>query len=1425
MELPTCFESAKNYSAEIPSSSPLGLNSAPQNAKYMELPTCFESAKNYSAEIPSSSPLGLNSAPQNAKYMELPTCFESAKNYSAEIPSSSPLGLNSAPQDVKGAVPVIPSDLVQPTSESEVDNAGDEDSESDVASDELQISKTEEQVNEMDEDLDETNKVGRWILSKGAARKSSKKRTTGTSDHFEDERLMIYSESQRLIRESDIHVPEHRPKQFKRFSEFRQSLHDSVPTPPPVPGTSSQETILETNQISPLPFKTDLVTVKEASKCEDAALGSPENEHSKDLTKTDGSLDPANQTPLPSLLSKKLLDLLPSLPPAHKLPDSDEGFVDLGESVITSQSFSLTPADRLMARFKQHTRMPPVRKERGPIEYTVVTKVVDDATGREELRLETVAHKGSGADDSDLPDSGVQRRKLWQQHRERLKEEMRKKRLEQYEARLREEGVKAPDQQTKDYPDQQSFSEEDEEWSEGEEEPSSDTESSSSSSSEDEAEVDNDDGDSDVGLKSSGHHHTCPFADDEAEESDDSGASGHSTSDPETKADDSPLSATVHRGGGAPVLVKENDTHLQIHAGRTEIEDFTDLPEDPVKFLSAPDITAKHLRQRQTSLGPGDVDLFLSEYSSVLDRTANTTSVIASTRLDATEVGGNLNTTRLSHENSNHSQWNNTPYELLYSQKPLSQPPPSSKENSQTVTDPGISQFSQDTVLLSQASSHNSRLDSTLKLLSSASLGSQVSQEQQSEHGDPTTTHNPSGAELGAINLEGGKQPITDGKEQGSQMEHEKRRGLFESSPYVSSVQAQTLLEGSDEQQSSLVTSCTIEPTTVDPPSALLSQTNASSAEEPLTLNDLNDELADSKRLPQVDERIENNSLRRHRVVIEDDDSLSSQPTPKIHSPEARDFGVTPKLKNENAFEAKAAVLEDEVPVYKEKQTEDIVTDANDELASEKEDSERETYSSEEEDDDQDDISLSDKETEGASDEEEAQRLALAGEQRVPKAKFRVDDFLDIEAELSGDENERAYYMDDEEDEEGLDDELGELIRDDNDPELPSAGRLRRQVERVHQRLQADQDQREIRFLKELYFEEGDLYAENGKVRQRRFRWRGLDTDDPLAAEEDCEDNDDISEEESGQATFGPLDRWLNGGVFRKPAEGTPINADNIDESAKENQAPVTAPNSDEEDSFTEEMVTEKTDSNLEKESDSQSDAAFSVLSLGKKAVLKAKTKQTQIVVQCTNIYSAKNIATNRSAKTVKSSIEATSTLVNYFAPKQKDASEMDRPATTQSPVISSEHPSPFAVSAVRSESQSRIMRRGSLLGRLSGSYTPTRADPGRNATQEQDAEAINTGEDELTHSSKGQAYFLGLRNRVGLSCFSVLSQVGVSHGSADLIPSGVSHSFDFSSQSSVPSNPGQLSRQNESNKRTSTGSTPMALKRQRSASVFSALL
>ena len=47
------------------------------------------------------------------------------------------------------------------------------------------------------------------------------------------------------------------------------------------------------------------------------------------------------------------------------------------------------------------------------------------------------------------------------------------------------------------------------------------------------------------------------------------------------------------------------------------------------------------------------------------------------------------------------------------------------------------------------------------------------------------------------------------------------------------------------------------------------------------------------------------------------------------------------------------------------------------------------------------------------------------------------------------------------------------------------------QVERIHQRMQLDEDQAELRLFQEKFLEDGDLHTDY--KRQRQFKWNGLD--------------------------------------------------------------------------------------------------------------------------------------------------------------------------------------------------------------------------------------------------------------------------------------------------------------------------------------------
>ncbi|VDM31716.1 unnamed protein product [Hydatigera taeniaeformis] len=175
--------------------------------------------------------------------------------------------------------------------------------------------------------------------------------------------------------------------------------------------------------------------------------------------------------------------------------------------------------------------------------------------------------------------------------------------------------------------------------------------------------------------------------------------------------------------------------------------------------------------------------------------------------------------------------------------------------------------------------------------------------------------------------------------------------------------------------------------------------------------------------------------------------------------------------------------------------------------------------------------------TEYSSDNE--MKYLCISEREKNGPKYKPTDFIDEEAELSGDDAERAIYLDEEED---IDDDsdlhsLKDFV-DENEID-DRTGKLRCEVERVYNRIQNDDDRRRIRFLKEMFFEDGDLYEEGGRVRQRRFRWRGLDKEDPLTtngtdSDEDGEENEEEGRPE-GEDVFsasvckgaGIMSRWL----------------------------------------------------------------------------------------------------------------------------------------------------------------------------------------------------------------------------------------------------------------------------------------------------------
>ncbi|KER23513.1 hypothetical protein T265_08599 [Opisthorchis viverrini] len=1187
-----------------------------------------------------------------------------------------------------------------------------------------------------------------------------------------------------------------------------------------------------------------------------------------------------------------------------------------------------------MARLLKHTRPPPRRKERGPVEYEVITKAVDPETGTDQLHVEKVTHISQEQPDI-IPVS--QRRKYWKQHREKLREQMRQRRLQLYEERMQEARAMAGKNMLTTA-NEEKLSDDDEEWVESEDAESSSASTLSSSSSEatdvdddeDEADEDAEDEDSIVGPSS--RRHPCVFADDEAEESED-GADGHESYSESDNTADEDFSKEPHSKRPADSLTKRPTSPNRSNTSRFEkflaLDDYTDLPAEEIapSFDSSHRFYVDSALRNQGSLGPGDVDLFTSEYSTILDRTTHIPSMLASTRLEKSTIHDpqGVTSSRTSRESSVHSQWNDTPYELLYSQRAPSQKSSFSDKLTASVLQGSTNNLdesarnpaSQDTVILSQVSWNaeaeprtqessnvvNSTQDSQTEHANRRTLFSdpsqpwvapepvclrscEASQESQKDHaarlqlfaGSFELENQSSTESLVRSSLQNGSQnehdihmrlsadsfcAPTDGSssqrkalvsesqstdphpqehhsenqmtpesfvqrsrsdadgvepceavtvilscapEQESQKEHDARFELFagsfavDGSAPVEGIEEAISLEipKTDSQRDHDARFKLFAGSFVVDHSAAVDDTEQVVGSQEFAEDDLSTgppeviagNTEDSPFKKKLAEKEDTKPVRRHRLFIQDDEEEEYSSVCSIKSNKSsEDASPGPKSTSR-------AMNQEDKKIDRGESDSD--SDEKGTL-----DDETESIDSEEAKE------LSDDGNEYVSDEEEALVKQLKSGSPLPqrKKRFRVDTFLDEEAELSGDENERAYYMDDEDDDdvEGGSDEM----EFEDDANLPSAGRLRRQVERVHQRLQADQDQRELRFLKELYFEDGDLYAETGQVRQRRFRWRGLDAQDPLIDQLDTEAADYSDEDEDqDRPPFGPMDRWLAGGLHRKPVSTDKVDLDSI--SPTKQQAEQRSSDADDAASHDENDDPSITPTRSESQ----------LQSLGRQALIKAKSRK-QTLLAPTNTRPPVFSTTGVSVKS-KCVVNSQSTLINAFQVKKPPESRAPQYHNSPSAIAPRSNTTSDPVNGeLYSGSSSKLRKRGSLLSRV---FTVPRSDIGRFVSEDSQSELIvklndNSSSCSANFSSqpnlhRSQAHFLGLRNKIGLSCFNVLSQTGTNATDSSSQESGLKRSQATSS-----------SRPAEVEKRTSVGShNPPKLKRPRSVSVFSAL-
>ncbi|XP_011861141.1 PREDICTED: claspin homolog isoform X2 [Vollenhovia emeryi] len=91
--------------------------------------------------------------------------------------------------------------------------------------------------------------------------------------------------------------------------------------------------------------------------------------------------------------------------------------------------------------------------------------------------------------------------------------------------------------------------------------------------------------------------------------------------------------------------------------------------------------------------------------------------------------------------------------------------------------------------------------------------------------------------------------------------------------------------------------------------------------------------------------------------------------------------------------------------------------------------------------------------------------------------------FLEEEAELSESDWDSA-----DEDEKDMD----KLEFEEADEEHIDEHEMKNQLEKIHMKQMLDEDKREVRLLKELLFEDGDLHSD-GTGRERKFKWRNID--------------------------------------------------------------------------------------------------------------------------------------------------------------------------------------------------------------------------------------------------------------------------------------------------------------------------------------------
>ncbi|XP_028049876.1 claspin isoform X2 [Monomorium pharaonis] len=164
-------------------------------------------------------------------------------------------------------------------------------------------------------------------------------------------------------------------------------------------------------------------------------------------------------------------------------------------------------------------------------------------------------------------------------------------------------------------------------------------------------------------------------------------------------------------------------------------------------------------------------------------------------------------------------------------------------------------------------------------------------------------------------------------------------------------------------------------------------------------------------------------------------------------------------------------------------------------------DSEEEQSQFFDEKDDVDDIEIEKQYVDYDSEENE---VVVVPEKDIKKV---AAGFLEEEAELS--ESDWDSVDEDEKD-------LDKLEFEEADDEYIDELEVKNHLEKMHMKQILDEDKREVRFLKELLFEDGDLHTD-GTGRERKFKWRNIDKLGNNEIPQMCDENDgwvDVHEDE-----------------------------------------------------------------------------------------------------------------------------------------------------------------------------------------------------------------------------------------------------------------------------------------------------------------------